>query len=102
MMAAAGGCPLPPPGITSRKLLVITIDLHARPLYRIHRHSRGAVHFNRPSVTAQRYRFDAPADSATGREFGVLYGAFSLSCCVFETIVRDRFAGAPVPLLIEP
>ncbi|MES2760138.1 MAG: RES family NAD+ phosphorylase [Pseudomonadota bacterium] len=101
MMTAAGGCPLPPPGITNRTLPVVTIDLHARPLYRVHRSSRGAVHFNQPSVTTQRYRFDAPAGSAPGREFGVLYGGFSLSCCVFETIVRDRFAGVPVPLLIE-
>lgn len=100
-MTAAGGCPLPPPGITDRLLPVIMIDPHARPLYRVHRNSRSAIYFNQPSASKQRYRFDAPAGSAPGREFGVLYGGFSLSCCVFETIVRDRFACAPLPLLIE-
>ena len=100
-MTAAGGCPLPPPGIGTRTLPVIMIDLQARPLYRVHRNSRSAIHFNQPSVTSQRYRFDAPAGSTPGREFGVLYGGFSLSCCLFETIVRDRFAGTAVPLLIE-
>lgn len=101
MTTAAEGCPTPPPDFRNRALPVIVIDLAARPLYRIHRNIHGPVYFNRPSVSKTRYRFDAPAHLHARHEYGVFYGGFSLSSCIFETIVRDRFASATAPLLIE-
>ncbi|MFB9244446.1 RES domain-containing protein, partial [Massilia antarctica] len=101
MTTAAEDCPTPPPDVRNRPLPVIVVDLTARPLYRIHRNVRGPVYFNRPSISKTRFRFDVPVHLPPHEEFGVLYGGFSLSSCVFETIVRDRFRGVAAPLLIE-
>lgn len=101
MTTAAERCPTPPPDFATRPLPLITVDFAARPLYRVHRNIHGPVYFNKPSVSTTRYRFDAPAGTSGAAEFGVLYGGFSLASCVFETIVRDRFASVSAPLLIE-
>lgn len=113
-MTAAGGCPLPPPGIGTRTLPVIMIDLQARPLYRVHRNSRSAIHFNQPSVTSQRYRsvndyegpnlWSAAVHDNVSKPHGIYFTSrFSGEPCV---AVFDRIgmtvAGTAVPLLTAP
>lgn len=95
MTAAAATCPLPPPDIKTRLLPVIEIDPAARPLYRIHRSLFSPIFYTKASSSASRYRFDAPGD-----EFGVIYGGFTFSSCIFETVIRNRFANLPEPLII--
>ena len=95
MTAAAGECPLPPPDIKTRLLPVVEIDLAARPLYRIHRSIFSPIFYNRASSSASRYRFDAPGD-----EFGVIYGGFTFSACMFETVIRNRFENMRAPLIV--
>lgn len=53
------------------------------------------IFFNRRSTSATVFRFDAPND-----EFGVLYAAPTFSACMFETVIRNVFAGGTLPLLI--
>ena len=63
---------------------------------RIHPHGRDPLFYSRRSACPAVNRFDAPGD-----EFGVLYASLSFSACMAETLVRDRFAGAPAPLVLE-
>jgi hypothetical protein len=93
MTYAAGECPLPPPDIQDRLLPVIEIDLAVRALWRIHRSNFSPIFFNRVTSSTTRYRFDAPGDA-----FGVIYGGFSFSSCMFETVIRNRYEGLSAPL----
>lgn len=42
------------------------------------------------------YRFDAPND-----EFGVLYASASFEVCMAEAVIRDKFIGSTLPLLLD-
>lgn len=92
----ASDCPVPPLDFDKRDLPVVTLDLSAEPLYRIHRTIHGPVFFNQPSVTKTTYRFDSPDSS-----YGVLYAAQTLEVCLHETLIRDTFHGQPLPFLLD-
>jgi len=88
-------CPAPPVDFAARKLPVRQLDLLRAPLRRIHRTVRDPVHFNKAGVTGSRFRFDAPND-----EYGTLYASQFFDACAAETLVRDRFVGMAVPLVL--
>lgn len=89
-------CPLPPSDFSARPIPIKTLNLAATTLFRIHSSTREPMHWNRPDMTKARFRFDAP-----NNEFGVLYASLTFSACMFETIVRDKFQGKTLPLLID-
>jgi hypothetical protein len=91
---ARDGCPLPPADFASRELPVRILD--PATLMRIHPRGRDPLFYSRRSACPAANRFDAPGD-----EYGVLYASLSFSACMAETVIRDRFAGAAAPLVIE-
>lgn len=90
------GCPLPPEDLADRVMPVKELDLGTTHLWRIHRSIYGPIHNNRRSKGGQPFRFDAPND-----EFGVLYASPSFTTCMAETVVRGRFQGGSLPLLLD-
>lgn len=94
-MITATMCPTPPADFASRTLPIREINLSATDLYRIHRREYGPIYYTRKSNGTQ-YRFDA-----ANAEFGVLYVALSFEGAFMETVIRDRFHGTPLPLLID-
>ncbi|MFP3756311.1 RES family NAD+ phosphorylase [Cupriavidus sp. SIMBA_020] len=90
------GCPLPPEDLAVRIMPVRQLDLAVTPLWRIHRSIYGPIHYNRRSTGGNPYRFDAPND-----EFGVLYASPSFAGCMAEAVLRDRFQGHSLPLLLD-
>jgi hypothetical protein len=72
------------------------MNLTATALMRIHRTVNAPIFYNRQSTSNSPCRFDAPAD-----EYGVLYAAPTFSACMFETLIRGRFEGGHLPLLID-
>lgn len=61
----------------------------------IHRSIYGPIHYNRRSNGGSPYRFDALND-----EFG-LYASPSFAGCMAEAVLRDRFQGQSLPLLLD-
>lgn len=90
------GCPLPPADLASRTMPVRTLDLSVTQVWRIHRSLYGPIHYNRRARGGQPYRFDAPND-----EFGVLYASPSFAACMAEAVLRDRFQGQSLPMLLD-
>lgn len=93
---SARQCPLPPADFSSRQVPEIALNLGATTLYRIHRTIHPALFFTRRSKTAEVYRFDAPND-----EFGVLYASESFEVCMAEAVIRGKFIGSTLPLLLD-
>jgi hypothetical protein len=89
-------CPLPPADFAERDVPIKELNLSATTLYRIHKTVRDPIFFTRRSKNADVYRFDAPND-----EFGVLYASESFAACMAETVIRDRFIGSSLPLVLE-
>lgn len=94
--AEALNCPLPPPDLADRVMPVKELDLALTQLWRIHRSVFGPIHYNRWSTGGQPYRFNAPND-----EYGVLYASPSFAACMAEAVLRDRFQGKTLPLLLD-
>jgi hypothetical protein len=88
-------CPLPPDDFAERKVPVIELNLAAVALNRIHRTANDPILFNREAVSGTVFRFDAPAG-----QYGVLYAAPTISACLFETIVRNKFENGELPLYL--
>ncbi|WP_293048163.1 RES family NAD+ phosphorylase [Pandoraea sp.] len=72
------------------------LDLATTSLWRIHGSSYGAVYYSRRSYGGVNYRFNAADD-----EFGVLYASTSFDACMAEAVVRERFQGASLPLMLD-
>lgn len=89
-------CPLPPADLADRSMPEIQLDLSRKPLWRIHRSIFGPIHYTRKSLGGIPYRFDAARD-----EFGVLYASPSFPACMAEAVIRDRFQGKTLPLLLD-
>ncbi|NYI02783.1 RES family NAD+ phosphorylase [Cupriavidus plantarum] len=96
LTAEALGCPLPPDDLAARAMPVRQLDLAVTPIWRIHRAIYGPIHYNRRATGGHPYRFDAPND-----EFGVLYASPSFAGCMAEAVIRDRFQGHRLPLLLD-
>lgn len=96
LTAEALGCPVPPPDLADRVMPVKELHCRSTPVWRIHRAVYGPIHYNRRSAGGQPYRFDAPHD-----EFGVLYASPSFGACMAEAVIRDRFHGKTLPLLLD-
>ncbi|WP_341249794.1 RES family NAD+ phosphorylase [Cupriavidus pauculus] len=96
LTAEALGCPVPPQDLAARVMPVKELDPGVTELWRIHRGVYGPIHYNRRSTGGQPYRFDAPDDT-----FGVLYASPSFAACMAEAVVRDRFQGESLPLLLD-
>ena len=96
MTLAQAECPRPPDDFADRNLPVHVMDLTATALMRIHQTVNAPIFYNRRSTSNSPCRFDAPAD-----EYGVLYAAQTFSACMFETIIRGRFEGGSLPLLVD-
>lgn len=90
------GCPLPPEDLAARIMPVRRLDLAVTVMWRIHRSIFDPIHYNRRSTGGSPYRFDAPND-----EFGVLYASPSFAGCMAEAVLRDRFQGQSLPLLLD-
>jgi len=75
-----GSPPPQPPGWLQGVSLPIDIVPAGQPLFRVHRHNRGAIHFNRDPVN----RFDP-----TDRSYGVLYAGIELEASFVETLLRN-------------
>lgn len=88
-------CPTPPEDFASRTLPITEINLSLIVLYRIHCREHGPLFYTR-KTNGQQYRFDAALS-----EFGVLYVALSFEWAFMETVIRDRFQGGALPLLID-
>lgn len=93
---SARQCPLPPADFSARQIPELALNLGATTLYRIHRTAHAALFFTRRSKTTEVYRFDAPND-----EFGVLYASASFEVCMAEAVIRDKFIGSTLPLLLD-
>lgn len=91
---ARDGCPLPPADFARRALPVRALDAGA--LMRIHPRGKDPLFYSRRSACPSVNRFDAPDD-----EYGVIYASLSFSACMAETVIRSRFEGAAVPLVLE-
>lgn len=89
-------CPIPPPDFALRQVPVVEFNLASSALLRIHRTAYSPLFFNRASTSMTKFRFDAPDD-----QFGVLYAAPTLSACMFETVIRNRFEGGHLPLMLD-
>jgi hypothetical protein len=90
--------PLPPPDFSSRSIPVHELNLALADVMRIHRSVYSPIFYNRRSASKTIFRFDAPGD-----EYGVLYAAESFSACMAETVIRDKFVGQPLPVVLtEP
>lgn len=96
LTAEGVGCPLPPEDLAHRDMPVRPLDLAVVQLWRIHRSIYDPIHYNRRSKGGTPYRFDAPND-----EFGVLYASPSFAGCMAEAVVRDRFQGQQLPLVLD-
>lgn len=90
------GCPLPPTDLAARSLPRLVLDPASTPLWRIHRAAFGPIFFNRRSAGGSNYRFDAAGD-----EFGVLYASPSFAGCMAEAVIRERFQGQRLPLILD-
>lgn len=90
------GCPPPPPDLATRVMPVKELDLAMIPLWRIHQSTYGPIHYNRKSTGGTPYRFDAAND-----EFGVLYASPSFAACMAEAVIRERFHGQSLPLMLD-
>ncbi|SPS02527.1 RES family NAD+ phosphorylase [Cupriavidus taiwanensis] len=90
------GCPLPPADLADRRLATTTLDLERVALWRIHRAHLDPIYYNRRAPGVIQYRFDA-----AGGEFGVLYAASSFAACMAEAVIRERFQGLRLPLLLD-
>lgn len=95
-MTALDTCPVPPTDLGSRNLQIRELDVAVTPLVRIHNAAFGPIYYRRKAVGLEQFRFDAP-----NGEFGVLYAALSLEAAFIETVVRGRFIGKSLPLMIE-
>ncbi len=72
------------------------LDLERVALWRIHRVHLDPIYYNRRAPGVTHYRFDA-----AGGEFGVLYAAPSFAACMAEAVIRERFQGQHLPLLLD-
>ncbi|MCY0854896.1 RES family NAD+ phosphorylase [Cupriavidus sp. D39] len=90
------GCPLPPADLADRRLTTKMLDLERVALWRIHRAHLDPIYYNRRAPGVTHYRFDA-----AGGEFGVLYAAPSFAACMAEAVIRERFQGQHLPLLLD-
>lgn len=90
------GCPLPPADLADRRLTTKMLDLERVALWRIHRVHLDPIYYNRRAPGVTHYRFDA-----AGGEFGVLYAAPSFAACMAEAVIRERFQGQHLPLLLD-
>ena len=90
------GCPLPPADPAERRLATKTLDLEKIALWRIHRAHLHPIYYNRRAPGVTHYRFDA-----AGGEFGVLYAAPSFTACMAEAVIRERFQGQRLPLMLD-
>lgn len=90
------GCPLPPADLADRRLATKTLDIERIALWRIHRVHLDPIYYNRRAPGVTHYRFDA-----AGGEFGVLYAAPSFAACMAEAVIRERFQGQRLPLMLD-
>ncbi|MFS8931265.1 RES family NAD+ phosphorylase [Cupriavidus taiwanensis] len=90
------GCPLPPADLADRRLATKTLDIERIALWRIHRVHLDPIYYNRRAPGVTHYRFDA-----AGGEFGVLYAALSFAACMAEAVIRERFQGQRLPLMLD-